>query len=78
MPNDVDLELLTVVIVIVGIAIAMINFGGLSINILNGNVKYLEFLLISAMTLSLHFMSKLFGILISETKLSTLFRPQIL
>lgn len=31
MPNDVDLALLTVVIVIVGIAVAVINFVGLSI-----------------------------------------------
>lgn len=77
MPNDVDLELLTVVIVIVGIAVAVVNFVGLSIYIVIKSIKSLEFLSISVMTLSLHFMSKFF-ILITETKFSTLFGPQIL
>lgn len=58
--SDVDLELLTVVIVTVGIAVAVINFVGLSIYIVTKSIKSLEFLSISAMTLSLHFMSKFF------------------
>lgn len=60
MPNNVFFELLIVIITIVGIAVAVINFVGLSVYILNENIKSLELLPISAMTLNLCFMSKFF------------------
>lgn len=61
MPDDVDFELLTVIItIVVDFAVAVINFVGLRVYVLKENIKSLELLPNSTMTLSLHFMSKFF------------------